>query len=492
MSSLLTAQGLAFELPDGREIFKDLNFSLSYGLSALVGPNGAGKTCLARILAGESAPTRGSVFRVTSVSLFAQSRRPPTKSVAEFLGPEFSWPTEALSLLARIPPESLCSQLSGGQWTRVRLAQCLHAGFVILDEPTNNLDAEGREAVKEFLSHHRGGALLISHDRECLALCREIYELSSRGLQKFGDGWPAYLFNKERERERLEAHLYKAKRQRDDVQLESVRQKEQQERKNQRGKARARGGGQAKLLLNRRKGKAEATTGKIDRAGIERANEAVREVAEALDEVKLNPVMYADLMGQEIPSQKIIAEAKDFNIRFKDWLYPEDLNFSWKGNLRISLDGPNGSGKSTLLKAVAGEQFLSRGSLIRGNLNVLMIDQNLSSLDENLSIFDNVRANSVLSESEIRSGLAKFLFTKEGVFQSVKTLSGGEKLRAALAQGFLGENKPEVLIMDEPTNNLDMANVRFLEELLRNFKGALILVSHDPVFLRNCGVELKK
>lgn len=123
-----------------------------------------------------------------------------------------------------------------------------------------------------------------------------------------------------------------------------------------------------------------------------------------------------------------------------------------------------------------------------GDLVTLYIDQSCHQLDDNKSIFENIRDVSSLTESEIRNGLAKFLFTKESVFQKAGELSGGERLRATLAQGFLCAEKPELLVLDEPTNNLDLANIEFLEELVREFRGALIVISHDEVFLENCRV----
>jgi len=157
--------------------------------------------------------------------------------------------------------------------------------------------------------------------------------------------------------------------------------------------------------------------------------------------------------------------------------------------VRIVLRGANGSGKSTLLRAIRGEHFEARGQLRRGGLVTLYIDQRCSLLDDSKSVFDNVRALSAANDSQVRSGLAKFLFVRESVFQRVSELSGGERLRAALARGFLGTQKPELLLLDEPTNNLDLTNVDFLAGIVRGFRGAVIVVSHDERFLENCGIR---
>jgi len=155
------------------------------------------------------------------------------------------------------------------------------------------------------------------------------------------------------------------------------------------------------------------------------------------------------------------------------------------------LRGANGSGKSTLLKALLGTVFETRGKLSGSELATLYLDQRCSSLDDSKSVLDNVGAVSSLSESEIRSVLASLLFARETVFKRVSDLSGGERLRAALARGLLATRKPQLMVLDEPTNNLDLANVEFLEGIARAFRGALIVVSHDEGFLKNCGVSLE-
>jgi ATPase subunit of ABC transporter with duplicated ATPase domains len=488
MSAMVIARGVSYELPNGRELFKNLSFSLDARIAALVGPNGVGKTCLAKLIAGDLEPTEGVVHRIGSVKLFPQRREPERVTVSEFLSVECEWSLVRASLLANIDRQAICTTLSGGQWMRVRLARALDDQFLILDEPTNDLDYDGRKAVAQFLQDREGGALLISHDRACLQHCKEVLELSNRGLAKFGGGWPAYTQAKERERERLSAALELAKRERDSALADRVDQRLRQEKRNRRGAASAARGGVPRILLGARKRRAQTTSGKLDCIALEKSESAIREAHEALGEMKIDPVMYADVIGREIPAQKLVAEALGCNIRFHDWIYRDDLDFAWRGNVRIALRGANGSGKSTLVKALLGGVFETRGQLRRGDLVAFYLDQWCSLLDDRQSVFENVRAVSQASESEIRNGLAKFLFANDAVFQKVSELSGGERLRAALARGLLSTQKPELMVLDEPTNNLDLANIQFLEHVVSEFRGALVVISHDEDFLRNCGM----
>lgn len=489
MPTILTVRDLTYELPNGRRLLHGLTFSLESKLTGLVGPNGVGKSTLARLLAGELKASAGSVQSVAAVSYLPQRELPPPLSVAEYLGEPEEWSEWLEELLYGIARKTPCPNLSGGEWMRVRLAQCLTAQFLILDEPTNDLDQPSRRAVLRFLRQREEGALLISHDRECLGVCNEVLELSQRGLAKFGGNFQAYCEQKARERQRLGDALDAAKRARDETIEQGRQQKARQEKRNRQGAAAARRGGLPKILLGGRKRKAQATTGKVDSMAIERAATAVREIHFALDQIKAEPVMYAELLGQPLPGQKLVAEATDFNLRYERWLFPRNLTFSWRGNVRVAIRGNNGSGKTSLLRALLGEPIESRGQLRRGQLTTLYLDQKGGALQDEQTILENVRASVAGDEGEIRSGLARFLFAREAVFQKVETLSGGERLRVALARAFLSAEKPELLVLDEPTNNLDLANLDFLENLVSQFRGALIVVSHDEAFLQKCGVK---
>jgi ATPase subunit of ABC transporter with duplicated ATPase domains len=336
MSSIVIGRGISYELPNGRELFKDLNFSLDGRLSALVGANGIGKSCLANLIAGQLEPSDGAIRRTGSVKLLPQRQEPKRITVTEFLCADYRWSLLGERLLATIDRQALCTALSGGQWMRVRLAHALADDFLVLDEPTNDLDRDGREAVMQFLRERDGGALLISHDRECLQLSEELFELSNRGLARFGGGWAPYTEAKQRERERARAALELAKRERDASLADRADVRARQEKRNRSSSESAARGGMPKILLGARKRRAQATSGKLDAMAITRSKSAVREAHAAFSKLKMEPLMYADLIGREIPAQKLVAEAHGFNVRFQEWIYRDDLDFTWHGNVRIA------------------------------------------------------------------------------------------------------------------------------------------------------------
>lgn len=489
MHSLLSARGLSFELPNGRELFKNLNFSLNNEISALIGPNGIGKSSLAQLLAGLLEPSAGVVTRQRRVTFFSQRQLAPEISVHEFLMTHETWSLWREQLLEGIHRESFCSSLSGGEWMRVRLANTLNDQFLILDEPTNDLDQEGRQFLIEFLKNRNEGTLLISHDRSCLQLCSHFLELSNHGLTELSGTWQDYTQFKNKERSRLKKALEVATNEREAILTKRSSLKERQEKRNLRGAKKALRGGMPKILIGARQRQAQATTGKIDDQTFAQAQTAIQQAVTAFKDIKVDPIMYVDLVGHTVANQKLVAEAKNFNVCFQKWIYQNDLNFSWRGPIRIAIQGKNGSGKSTLIRAILGDEFNKRGSVQRGNLKTIYIDQQCSMLDEQKTILENVCQFATADKETVRNKLAQFLFMKDSVFQTVASLSGGERMRVALACAFLSHEKPELLILDEPTNNLDLPNVEFLENLICQFCGALLIVSHDEIFLKNCNID---
>ncbi|WPU66620.1 ATP-binding cassette domain-containing protein [Peredibacter starrii] len=484
---------VGFEWPDGQQIFKSINFSLETKIYGLIGPNGVGKTTLANLLLGDLDPTSGTISKGSEVvHIFHQKETPPEISLSEYLMETNAFEESLLlSFLKNLSLEQTCSSLSGGEWARVRLVKTAASGasFIILDEPTNHMDREGRDVIQEFLNFFNGGVLIISHDREILERVDKIIELSNQGLSLFSGGWGEYSIWRERERDKLGHDLEEAKK-RKAASIEERQEKvEKQQKRLAQGKKMGNSGSLPRILAGGRKRRAQQTMGDIDKNTMERLNEAVNDAWDAFQKLKVDPVMFANLPQVEIPQGKLIVEARDFNFHFdgQEDLWSNDLSFTFHGPARLAITGANGSGKSTLLQLFLGKNLPGekRGSLGFGSVEVGLIDQHYSVLNHDESVFDNVRSVTQMSDKDLRNALAMFLFQGERVSQKVSELSGGEKLRASLAKVLLSEPVPQVLIMDEPTNNLDMPNIEFLESLLLEFNGALIVVSHDHVFLEN-------
>jgi ATPase subunit of ABC transporter with duplicated ATPase domains len=500
MSIVLKA--ICFEWPNGHSVFNDLNLSLNaYQKYGLVGPNGSGKSTLAKLIQGELVPSAGRVQAKCRISYFEQSGNPPDTPVAEYLSD--LWVNTAPSdmdvvdaLQTGLDFETSCGTLSGGEWTRVRLLKLLSSGadFMILDEPTNNLDRQARASVVDFVRRTTRGILVISHDRELLGEVSSILELSNQGLCVFGGSWNEYEVEREHERAKLNEDLERAEDERDKAHLEKTRKLDAQAKRIRNARKNVDKLGLPKILIGARKRKAEKTLGKLQVAVDQEVSEKIDAAREAFGRLKSNPMIYADFPETAIPAGKLVFDAKDLNFQYEGAsgkLWKVDLNHSMKGPSKLFIAGQNGSGKSTFLRLLTG---LSKptgalsGSLRLGEVQWGWIDQNVLILDRNKSVFDNVYQTSEKGVVEIRNLLAQFLFPGRKADQIVSTLSGGERVRAALAKVMISDPVPQLLILDEPTNNLDMTNLEFLEQALSKFQGALIVVSHDVTFLDKVGV----
>lgn len=498
---------VSFEWPNGTTVFQNLNLTLNDHRTGLVGVNGAGKSTLAHLAAKKLLPTLGEIDSGGSVHLLTQiederSEEPAAVRLAELEAYEHEL---ARRLLEEVPIERPTSSFSGGEWMKFRLA-CLAAtargSFIILDEPTNHLDRPGREAVIEFVKSWDSGLLLVSHDRELLEYVDEILELTPQGLTKVGGGWRAYEEFRSSERGRLEKNLNDAKRTRTQSLADRAAKLATQEKRIQKGRREQLNGGIPRILAGGLKRKAQVTLGSINKATIEAASDAVTKAHAAFTAMKVDPVLAIKALETrkgQIPSEKLIAEVSGLNIRFKDgdWLWPETMTFSLRGPKRVAIRGPNGSGKSTLLSLLFRDgvrNFVDyMGDIRKGTLATAFLEQDhLSKTEASASILSLLQGESGegagLDEAELRNQLARSLLTKNLAEQPISSLSGGERLRAALAQALIGRS-PEVLILDEPTNNLDLANIEFLEEFLVNFHGALLVVSHDERFLNSIEIE---
>ena len=487
---------VTFEWPDGSLVFKNINVSLERRRYGLVGPNGIGKSTLVRLALGELAPSAGEVRRARAIHYVAQAAEAPGTSLGEWLDESVWRDPQALRLLGDTDPALACTSLSGGQWMRARLGHALaqNAADLILDEPTNNLDREGREAVLEFVRDFPGALLVISHDRELLRAMDEILELSSQGLARFGGSWDLFDESREEERDRAEHALEKAKQARENAARARVEKLEAQAQRMRRGEAIAARGGIPRIAIGGLKRAAQQTMGRKIVETQARADAMVDAAVEKHRALKVEPVMFFKELAPQVPAQELIFSLENFNFRFHGaagTLWPEPLTFHLRGPRKLALGGVNGSGKSTLLRLLRGESCdgEASGMLRTGPAPWAAIDQDHRALNPELSVLDNVRAASRMDETEARNRLAHFQIRGDMVFRLVKDLSGGERLRAALAQALLSAVTPSVLVLDEPTNNVDLPNIEFLESFLREFTGALIIVSHDRDFLRNAGVE---
>ncbi|MEO3432864.1 ABC-F family ATP-binding cassette domain-containing protein [Inquilinus sp. CAU 1745] len=522
--SLIVADGISATLPDGRVLFSGVTLSFGRERTGLVGPNGVGKTTLARLLTGLQPPSAGSVRRNGAIFHLAQEiPHDPSATLAGLLGAEErlaaldraeagratvadiavigeDWDLRDRALTAlravgldHLPLDRPVPGLSGGEATRAALARArLEApDFLVLDEPTNHLDAESRDALYRFLEGWEGGCLAISHDRALLRRMDRILELTTLGLATYGGGYDAYMEQRTAEAEAAARDLAAAEGQLRRTRRTMQEDKEKSQRRDARGRRERASGSQAKILLDAKKERAGQTRKRTAAAADRRLEEAAATVAEAQERIERRRVPAFHLPPTGLPGGRLVLELDRVTYTPPGVATSLIDNFSLTvtGPERLAITGPNGSGKTTLLRLIAGHLHPKAGVVRRAG-EAAWLDQQGGGLDPSASVLENFRrAHPDIREEAARGLLARFLFRNDAALATVGTLSGGQKLRAALACAIGAGHPPSLLLLDEPTNHLDLDSLAAVETALSFYDGALIVVSHDRDFLNAIGIE---
>ncbi|QQR34670.1 ABC-F family ATP-binding cassette domain-containing protein [Devosia oryziradicis] len=520
MPASVSLHHLSYSTPDNQPLFTGLELSFGAERTGLIGRNGTGKSSLLRIITGHLQPSAGSVTVQGSIGMLTQSVQVgPDDTVADHLGiagelarldrleqglgtiddaGEADWtlPGRIETALAEVglpalAPERLLSTLSGGQRTRLALARLILAApdIILLDEPTNNLDADGRQAVVDLLHGWRGAAIVVSHDRALLREMDAIVELTTLGARTYGGNWDHYAERKALELAAAEHELSTAERRVVEIDRKIQAVAEKKARKDGAGKRKAARGDIPRIMLGGMKENAENTSGEGARLANRLRADAAEAASDARSKVEILTPLSVTLTPTNLPAGRTVLQA-DGLTGGPDAASPiiREVSLQLTGPERVAIAGPNGSGKTTLLRLLTGALPASAG-VARILVPYAMLDQTVSLLDPGLTIRDNFRAlNPESDENTCRAALARFMFRADAALQTAGTLSGGEMLRAGLACTIGGDNPPQLLILDEPTNHLDIHAIEQVEAGLRGYDGALLVVSHDAAFLAAIGI----
>jgi ATPase subunit of ABC transporter with duplicated ATPase domains len=516
---LLTFDGVSAAAPDGTILFSGLTLALQREKLGLVGRNGCGKSTLLGLVADGAAPATGSIVRGARIGMLRQLPTDPDASLGEALGidgdlarleridrgaavgrdlelADWTLPARLEKTLADVGHPALdlsrgIASLSGGERTRVMLAALLLPGpeVLLLDEPTNNLDSEGRAAVAALLERWPGGAIVASHDRDLLARMDRIVELTQSAVHVVGGGWKLFEEVRSAERkhaaralERSEAELTRARR-------AGQRERERQDQRDKRGRASAAKKSEPNIILGARRRRAEQTAARYRTVAEEVAQRAEDSLAEARKDVERVTPIRIDLPDSGLSTTHELVCARGIACSRNGRILFSDLDVSVRGPERIALRGANGSGKSSLVAILAGIRAPTAGVVRADRDRIAVLDQYLGLLAGGATLEQEIRRhNPHLGRQGAQAALAASGFRNRWAERRVASLSGGERVRLALACLFARATPPQMLILDEPTNHLDIAATEMLERALAGWDGAILCVSHDAAFLDAIGI----
>lgn len=526
---MLTIQNLSYTHLNKELLFSDINLTVNkHEKVALIGNNGVGKSTLLKIIAKELPPSDGILKVETQPyyipQIFGQYNHLPIaqalqideklNALKEILNGNVS--EENLSLLhddwtiedrckealnywnlSDLDLSQKMETLSGGQKTKVFVAGIsIHQPeLILLDEPSNHLDISGRNILYDFIQNTKSTLIIVSHDRKLLNLLDTVCELNKNGIKGYGGNYDFYTEQKEIETNALSQNIHskeKALKKAKEKERETI---ERQQKLDTRAKKNIGKASLPKIVSNTWKNSAERSTAKI--AGVHA--EKIGNIRQELQKLR-SSLAETDQMKFEFDNAKLhkgkklfIAENINFGYENKKYLWTENLNFQIISGERIAIKGANGSGKTTLIKVILGKLIPQIGTAFIAENKSVYIDQDYSLIDNKLKIYEQAQQfnNTALQEHEIKIRLNRFLFTREDWDKPCVSLSGGERMRLMLCCLSIGNQSPDIIILDEPSNNLDIQNIEILTNALNDYQGTLIVISHDETFLEQINMERK-
>ncbi len=523
---MVVLQNISYLHPDREPLFEDLQLTVArHTKAALIGNNGAGKSTLLRIIAGAPAPTAGQVltdeapyyvpqiFGQFNDLTVAQALRihdkldalhrilagEVTGTTLALLNDDWTieerchealgyWQLEGLALSQKM------ATLSGGQKPKVFLAGIsIHQpGLILLDEPSNHLDAEGRQLFYHYIRASSATLMVVSHDRTLLNLADTFCELGKRGITAYGGNYGFY-----REQKELESHALNEELKSWEKSLSKVRETERESMERQqkldaRGKRKQEKAGVPTIMMNTLRNNAEKSTSRLKGVHAENVGALSDELTELRKALPDLGKMKFNFDVSALHKGKMLIGAEGINFTFGDRpLWKQPLYFQVCSSDRIALRGPNGSGKTTLIRIMRGEAVPVSGTVMRAENSSVYIDQEYSLIDPSLKVYEQAQRFNVtaLQEHEVKIRLSRFLFMKDDWHKPCSALSGGEQMRLILCCLTISNRAPDMIFLDEPTNNLDLLNIEILTGAISDYQGTLIVVSHDKTFLDQVGIE---
>lgn len=517
---------LSYVHPDRQPLFNNITFSVSdTEKCSIIGDNGTGKSTLLQLIAGKLKPSGGSVAcssqpyyipqhigllgQTIAEALQIDAKLNAIKAVTngsldakdyEILGDDWDIESRAIKALEHwnfpeLPLETSMDSLSGGERTKVFLAGLLihQPPIILLDEPTNHLDYPARELLYQFIEQSNSSIVIVSHDINLLNRINTTYELHPNGVKRYGGNYSLYEEQKTAELAMLEQGIdaeYRAIRQ---AKKKAQEVKERQERRNRLGEKH-----KDQLPRIMRKGamnRGENTASRLK----DKHSQLIDEHQTTLSDLKQKRgntnELKLDFDDANLHTGKQLIVAQQINFAYADskplWVEPLDLEVL-SGD-RIHIKGNNGSGKTTLLKILLGKLQPTEGNIKRAEFSYVYLDQNYEEMDADYTVHqmaEHYNMNMLkLEEHEVKLRLNRFLFPIDTWDKNCRMLSGGEKMRLYLCCLMISNYTPDLFVLDEPTNNLDISSLKILTANIKDYRGTVLIISHDMHFVEEIGAN---
>lgn len=523
---MIVLQHVSYRHPDKVLLFEDLNLAIGrYDKISITGNNGVGKSTLLRLLAGEL-PLSGGKLQTNTTPFYlpqnagqlsdctvaeALHAAEKLQALEEILAGKVSdanlailnddWTIdarckEALAYwgLQHLHYHQKLATLSGGQKTKVLLAgiHVANPGIILLDEPGNHLDVAGRLLLCKFITDTKAAIVIVSHDRSLLNLLDTVWELTPKGINVFGGNYDFYLQQKAIAREALHvdvSNAEKALRKARATEREAIERKQKQDA---RGKKKQQKAGLPTIAMNTLRNNAQRSAAKIKEVHAGKANGLLAELADLRKDLPATDTIKMDFEDSALHRGKVLIDANGINVNYDAgmiWQNPVDICIL--SGERVALSGNNGSGKTTLLKVLLGLMQPSAGTIYRSAAATVYVDQEYSLLNPVISELETAQHYNTgsLQDHEIKIRLSRFLFLKDDWDKRCEDLSGGEKMRLILCCLTIRKTAPDLIVLDEPTNNLDIQNIEILANAIVEYNGTLLVVSHDTCFLNQICID---
>ncbi len=518
-------RGISYRHTNQQPLFSNISLSVPEGAKvSLIGANGVGKSTLMQIMAGRLTPATGSVTASSHLCYIPQNTAPDSRNVAEMLGVagkiealraicagsvdpilfdtlSDDWDIEdrchtALAQwgLSHIGPDTPASELSGGERTKAMLAAlALHSpDTVLLDEPTNHLDRTARARLYRYIEQTSATLIVVSHDITLLNLLNTTYELTSEGVKSYGGNYDFYRKQRDAEEQSLTEQIEAGHNALRTARKRAQEAQQRQERRTAQGERNKSKGGTARIIMNARGAQAENSTSQLRL----RHTAIIEQTQQKLNLLRQRQTHRAELKidfnNAVIHTGKRLVRASGLCFAYNDgatlWSHPLDIEICSGG--RVHIAGDNGSGKTTLVRLLLGHLTPTHGRVERADFSTACLDQEYKALDTPLTVLQMAERHNVrhLADHDIKMRLDRALFPASSWDKPCHTLSGGERMRLMLCCMMISDHSPDLFVLDEPTNNLDIESLAILTDTIREYRGTLMVISHDDRFIDQIGI----